>query len=268
LPHRRGSRSGRGSGRLWEKAKGSRIELIAYSDSERSLQGYRSAIAQWIAVSGRAARCTLAEQDDLLWQTAWTRYLRPEPLGDSFVLQPLTDGTPAPRGRAVVHFEPEMAFGVGSHPTTRLAARAVERECRRRVGCRLLDVGTGTGVLAMIGALSGAARVVGLDVDPVSVRAAAHNARLNGLDHCEFSGTPVAELTGVFDIVVANIELPSLLAIADGLVRRTHHGGRLLVTGFLSECREQVEGAVSALGLSVVGVEHEAHWALLGFHRE
>jgi ribosomal protein L11 methyltransferase len=256
-----------GAGGLEERSDGARVRLIAYAESPDVIERYRAALVGWMAQSGVEARCDIGRQSDLEWTTAWTRYLRPEPVGDSFVLQPVGDDSPAPPGRTVLRFKPEMAFGVGSHSTTRLAATAVERECHRRSGARLLDVGTGTGVLAMIGASSGAGQVVGLDIDPTSVRAAAYNAELNGLYRCRFLHLPVAELAGVFDIVVANMDLGSLLSIAEALVGHAGHGGCLLLTGFLRDRLDEVERVFSRLGVQVTGAEHEEPWALVSFRR-
>ena len=129
------------------------------------------------------ARVELREiyDDDRSWATAWMRYLVQEPLGESFVLQPVGDHTPAFQDRTRLWYEPRLAFGAANHPTTRLAAAAVEAECRRRPGRRLLDVGTGNGVLAMIGVCSGASSALGIDIDPECVSAARHNAGINGL---------------------------------------------------------------------------------------
>jgi ribosomal protein L11 methyltransferase len=254
-------------GGLEERTDGETVRLIAYAESEEAIESYRAALLAWVARSGVAARLEIGHQSDLEWRTAWTRYLRPEPVGDSFVLQPAADDSRPPPGRTVLRFEPEMAFGVGSHPTTRLAATAVERECRCRSAARLLDVGTGTGVLAMIGASSGAGQVVGLDIDPASVRAATHNAALNGLHRCTFLHSPVAELAAVFDIVVANMELGALLAVAEALDRRLGDGGCLLLTGFLGDRTREVEQVFSQFGLRVTATQHEEPWALVSLRR-
>ncbi|MBN1605883.1 MAG: 50S ribosomal protein L11 methyltransferase [Polyangiaceae bacterium] len=256
-----------GVGGLEEKTAGATVRLIAYAESQEAIESYRHAVLRWTAQSRVVARIEISHQGDVQWRTAWTHYLRPEPVGDSFVLQPAWDDSPAPPGRSVLRFDPAMTFGVGSHPTTRLAATAVERECRHRSGARLLDVGTGTGVLAMIGAASGAGQVVGLDVDPTSVCAAARNAGLNGLHDCTFLQIPVAELAAVFDVVVANMELGPLLALAEALVGHVDDGGRLLVTGFLQDRLNEVERVFSRLGLRVTGAEHDEPWALVSLSR-
>jgi ribosomal protein L11 methyltransferase len=252
---------------LEERTEGATASLIVYAESLEAIERYQDALLEWLAQSGVEARLDIGRQSDLEWTTAWTRYLSPEPVGDSFVLQPVWDDSPAPLDRTVLRFEPDMAFGVGSHPTTRLAAIAVERECRRRRGARLLDVGTGTGVLAMVGASSGAGQVVGIDIDSTSVRAAARNAELNGLHRCTFLHSAVAELAAVFDIVVANMEPGPLLAMAEALVGHVSDGGCLLLTGFLRDRLDEIARVFSGFGLQVTGADHEEPWALVSLRR-
>jgi ribosomal protein L11 methyltransferase len=206
------------------------------------------------------ARVELVERDDS-WQTEWTRHLVSERVTDGFVLQPVADDTPAPAGTQRLWFRPELAFGVGSHPTTRLAARSVQRLCRARPGLTALDVGSGTGVLAFIAVLSGARDCLGIDIDPVAVRAAAENARLNELaERTRFEVTPLAEISDRHDLVVANLEAPVQLELARDLSRVVETGGVLVATGFLMERRDEI-GA--ALGLAVDREDSESGWSLL-----
>jgi ribosomal protein L11 methyltransferase len=157
-----------------------------------------------------------------------------------------------------------MAFGFGTHATTQLAAQAVERHCLAHPGGTMLDVGTGTGVLALVALKSGAARAVGLDLDPVAVASAVENAALNGLTaRTEFSNRPPHAVRGAFDLVAANITAPALIELADELARLTAPHGRLLVTGILPEGRREVTAAYDDHGLHVAHEERLEEWCLL-----
>ena len=131
------------------------------------------------------------------------KFLKPERICDSFVLQRVGDTTAAPEGTTRLWFSPRLVFGVGSHPTTQLAAQALQDALRTRPGQTVLDVGTGTGVLAMVAAKLGAARVVGLDILPEAVQAARENAIENDVaDVCSFSTAAVGSISERFELVV------------------------------------------------------------------
>ena len=132
---------------------------------------------------------------------------------------------------AVVEIDPGGAFGAGTHPSTRLAAEWLSG--RVAGGERVLDVGCGSGVLALVAARLGAAEVVGIDIEPAAVAAAQANARRNGLERvATFSTSPaVAAELGAFDLVVANITADVLMALAADIAARVVPGGRLALSG-------------------------------------
>jgi ribosomal protein L11 methyltransferase len=202
------------------------------------------------------------------WETEWLRHLGPVLVGDTLVLQPVWDDSPAPGQRRKVLFEPRMAFGDGSHPTTLLAAESVERFCLAKPGARVLDVGTGSGVLGLVALLCGAARVVANDIDVRAVEAARVNAALNGLTaQFEVSLQPLGELPKDNDLVVANIDEPTLRALGRDLVAALAPAGRLVLTGVLAGATEELEAELRGLGLSRTLEEQHRDWALLEFER-
>lgn len=152
--------------------------------------------------------------------------------------------------------DPGMAFGTGEHPTTRACLAAVER--LGRPGERCLDVGTGTGVVALLAARLGmAAR--GIDIDPEAVLAARENAARNGL-YADFDATPLAAVHGRFDLVVANIFAEVLVKLAPDLARLT--AGRLVLAGILADRSTLVDQAMCGQGLALAerGVDGEWVW--------
>lgn len=196
------------------------------------------------------------------WASAWTRHLGQIALTPSLVIQPEWDETPAPAGSQRILFDPKLSFGDGAHATTRLASVALERACRARPGASVLDYGSGTGVLAFVALLSGARFAHGIDIDPVSVEAAERNAALNSLEpRCRFS-LPTAEFERPFELVVANLEAPTLLACADDLVRSASHAERLILTGFLAAREEEIVAAL-APRFRPEHAEYESDWALV-----
>lgn len=172
---------------------------------------------------------------------SWRVHARPVRAGRRVVLHPAwLDEEPAGDADVVVRLEPGRTFGSGSHPTTRLAVAALEAHLQQ--GHRVLDVGTGSGVLAVAAVLLGAGEAVGIDIDPAAVEVVAANARANGVAGKVWATTEaVGSLAGPFDLVVANIGLRVLVDMAPALLATG--AGHLVLTGLLEE---QVDEAVAA----------------------
>ena len=168
--------------------------------------------------------------------------------------------TQPPRtGQAAVRLDPGLAFGTGSHASTKLALRFLER--RVRGGERVLDYGSGSGILAIAAAKLGAAHVDAVDIDPQSVETARANAATNGTRLRAV--LPEALSPGRYDIVISNILAQPLIVLAPLLVERTERGGWLALSGILSSQAPEVAAAyASAVDVQVQGCEEG--WALLG----
>jgi ribosomal protein L11 methyltransferase len=163
-------------------------------------------------------------------------------------------------GVTEVAIEPGATFGLGDHPTTRLSAAAVWRA--RPTPSRVLDVGSGSGVLAIVAVLAGAERATAIDVADVSPAVVADNARRNGLvGTIDASTTPLEQVTGSFDLVVANILAPELIALAADLRRVTAAGGTLVVSGVLATRYDHVLAALEPMEL--ICVDELDGWAAL-----
>jgi len=156
------------------------------------------------------------------------------------------------------------AFGTGLHPTTALCLEALEELLDLGIPPGVLDVGTGSGVLALAALLAGVPRVVGIDIDSEAVIAAAENARLN-----QFAGRfdlvcggPEA-LSGSWPLVLANVLAAPLIELAPALVQRVQHGGRLLLSGVSNSMVPEVERAYRRLGMRRLGETARAGWSAL-----
>jgi ribosomal protein L11 methyltransferase len=175
---------------------------------------------------------------------------RPVRVSEHIVLSPPDrDVLPGP-GDIVVRLRPGAAFGVGRHPTTRLALRGIEfalrrdGAARRRAGSRVLDIGTGSGVLVIAAVKLGIEYGVGIDLDPCAVAEAAQNVALNGLTgSVAISGRGLERIDGVFSLVVANLRLPTLERLAAPIAALTTPGGALVVSGVQQEEQAAVVAA-------------------------
>lgn len=181
---------------------------------------------------------------------SWRAHAAPSWVADDLVVVPawipFEPPASAPPGLIVVRIEPGSTFGLGDHPTTVLSLRAMRAAMWR--GASVLDVGCGSGVLAVAAAVLGAASVEAIDVSPAAVEATTANAEANGVGHLvHASTTPLAELDGTFDVVVANILAPTLIELAEDLRRVLDRGGLLVVSGLLADRTEHVVAALAPL---------------------
>lgn len=179
----------------------------------------------------------VAERD---WLAEWKKNWKPVQVGRFVIAPPWTEIAEAP-GRIVIRIEPGMAFGTGTHETTRLCLAAIEKHF---AGGSFLDVGTGTGILAIAAAkMFPDARVEGLDTDADAIEIARENAKANCVENIEFRVGSIEETTASADLVCANLTADVILQILPALIGVTC--GKLILSGILET---QIEEIVSVLG--------------------
>jgi ribosomal protein L11 methyltransferase len=233
----------------------------------------RALLVAWFAerAAAEAARevhgGALAEVADEDWGEGWKKEFRPLDVGRVRV-RPSWIEAPPPPGFVEVVLDPGMAFGTGSHPTTALCLAALSDLLLARPGAAVLDVGTGSGLLAIAARKLGAGRVAANDEDPVAVTVARENAARNAAD-VEISGDALAAIPGTFDVVVANILANVLVALAPALAAKLAPGGVLLLSGILGPQEAEVRAAHLAQGLAPLpgGDRREGEWTLLALRR-
>jgi ribosomal protein L11 methyltransferase len=209
-----------------------------------------------VASIDRALSPRLSELVGDAWRDAWKKYFVPFRLTERVTIRPPWQPyTAVDAGERVLELEPGRAFGTGLHPTTALVARAIE-ECSRelfaddRRPASMLDVGTGSGILALVALVLGAATARAIDIDPDAVALANENARRNGLEsRLEVDTAPLEAVGASFDLITANIEASVLTAMADPIARRLRPGGILILSGILETRRTEVRLAFASLEL-------------------
>jgi ribosomal protein L11 methyltransferase len=235
--------------------------VIAFYDSRDEAEGAQGLVAEGFP----EARLLLEEKAQEDWSNAWKALIKSVQVGRLWVGPPWeADGAPKDRVRLVI--EPKMAFGTGDHPTTSLCLAAVDAFMQTHPGASVLDVGTGTGVLAIAAKRLGAGRVVGTDNDPMSVTLAQENAELNAAPEVELSGKELTEVEGRFDLVVANILANTLVELAPLIAPKVKE--RLVLAGVLAHQKPEVEAAYAAHGLVPEAGAQVGDWVRLDFHRE
>jgi ribosomal protein L11 methyltransferase len=174
------------------------------------------------------------------WSTLWMKRFGPFRVGEGFLIVPPWRRENE-RGRIAIVIQPAQAFGTGHHPTTAGALRALETLMRTHRPARVLDAGTGSGVLAIAVALMRARErpvpnIMAIDIDPIALENALANARLNGVERAiRFSSVPLTSIRRRFDLITANILSHTLKELAPHLKRILAPGGRLILGGFLAD---------------------------------
>jgi ribosomal protein L11 methyltransferase len=209
-----------------------------------------------LALLGRRHRVL---ERDPAWESNWRHDATVVRAGEHLVIRPdWVTGAVGP-GDVEVVVAAADAFGSGSHATTRLCIARVEELVRP--GDRVLDVGSGSGVLGVAALLLGAGSLTAVDVDPVAVAATRATATLNGVgDRTDASDRPLAMVTGEFELVLANLLVPIIEELGPDLRRLVAPGGRVVASGVLVD---QVDRTVAALGGGPVDVVTEGDWAVV-----
>jgi ribosomal protein L11 methyltransferase len=250
-----------------EEQPGRGTTLVAYAEQRATVAAIWRRAEKALAAQLPAAslpRAQIAVDEAESWRSAWIEHLRPVRLTRHLTLAPTTAVPPEPsRAQRLILYQPALAFGDGDHPTTRLAARAIEQHYRKAPGGALLDIGAGTGVLSFVAVCSGARRALGTDIDPAAVEAATLNAALNGFSKQTRFVHSAQRVSGTFDLAVINIELRPLLQVLGALPAAARRAPRLLVTGFLASQLAEVKSAVKAAGFAPRSTKAEADWRLL-----
>ncbi len=198
------------------------------------------------------------------WQEAWKRYFKVRRIGARIVVKPAWESYASLAGEIVIELDPGMAFGTSQHPTTEMCLRALETEVQP--GMRVLDIGSGSGILSVAAAKLGAAAVVAVDTDPVAVASSRANAVSNGVDAIVSVrlGTIDGEVdAGPFGLIVANISASAIEKLASDIARGLRQEGLLIASGFLRETLDEVRSAIEESGLRVDRVLEEGDWRSL-----
>jgi len=201
----------------------------------KELQRFLGGIRGFFPRADRA-RLRWSVVKDENWSRSWRRFIKPQKVGKSFWVTPPWASPPKLRRRRVITIEPGMAFGTGTHATTRGCLELIEQAAARLGGrpFTALDLGTGSGILSIALALLGATKVRALDNDPVALRVARENLCLNGVEKkVQLSGTALLRIRKSFTLVVANLTAPTILDLADALVKKVAPKGFLVLSGIL-----------------------------------
>jgi ribosomal protein L11 methyltransferase len=200
------------------------------------------------------------------WRDAWKEHYKPYAIAEGLVVRPPWEAYEAKAGEKVLELEPGRAFGTGLHETTRLVARAIQAHAAEVQGKLAIDVGCGSGILALAAVALGAERAIAVDNDPEAIDVTRENAARNGLEaRIDASTTDVAALDASAPLVLANIEARVLVPMAPDLKKRVAPGGLLLLSGILVPQKDEVRAAYTDMEL--IDAPSLGEWVLLALRK-
>ena len=243
---------------------------------DEAAQAAVRATIEGLELAGTLTSFTIAEAEPVDWAEEWKKFYRRQRIGERLVIVPSWEEYQPAEGEVAVLLDPGAAFGTGEHETTRLCLAALE--ARVQPGQRVLDVGAGSGILAITARLLGAGEVHAIDIDAETVRVAVENAETNGVARdIEFAAGSVGDLwpwkdradraPEGYDIVLANISSTVIGLLADDLARAVAPGGLLIASGFILRDANEVRGALTGVGLTEVNYRTEGNWGCLVMSR-
>lgn len=178
------------------------------------------------------------------WINNWKKYFHPIPVGEKLLIRPLWEEQCDPQGRIVLDLEPGLAFGTGTHETTRLCLELLEKYLTP--GCDFLDMGCGSGILSVAALLLGAKSAVGVDIDPLAVKTAMENANTNGVGEkfTGICGNLAEKVTGKFQVVAANIVADIVILLSKDAARFLEKDSVYLISGIIDTREQDVLNAI------------------------
>jgi len=197
----------------------------------------------------------LSERD---WNEPWKKRFIPIDVGEQLSILPPWEKSD--KNRIPLIIDPGMAFGTGHHETTKACLQLIERFSKTSPKDRFLDVGTGTGILAIAASRLGFKAVVGVDIDPLAIDAAKRNAELNSLQNVEILEGAIAGVQGAFDMIAANLMSEVLINIAPEISARLNYTGIAILSGMLKGQENDVLHAMKRSGLSAIETLVDGRW--------
>jgi ribosomal protein L11 methyltransferase len=242
--------------------------VIGYLPENDRLDRRRLQLEQEVARLGSRLglvyRVSYRVVDEQNWAESWKAFFWPQKVGERIVVKPSWRNYDLKPGEIVLEIDPGMAFGTGTHPTTVLCLRLIEKWLQP--GNSFLDIGTGSGILMLAAAVLGAGRLCGGDRDGLAVRIAAENLRRNKVDPGRFhlvQGSLAAPFRGCFDLICANILTHVILELLEDIPRVLRQGGIFICSGIITENESLVVDRMKTMGFEILDILSMEGWVAI-----
>ncbi len=248
--------------RLYLEQRPEALETVSYLTEQ--LQMLR---AQHPSVDFGSLKAELSNVRDEDWENSWKQYYQPLPIGEKLLVVPQWLTPENPENRISVLLDPGMIFGTGAHASTQMCMRELERTIRG--GERVLDLGSGSGILSITALLLGAKSAVGVDIDPKAEDIARENAAINKLYDDRFTaitgdvigdGEMFGVLGGNYDIVLANIVADVIIPLSPVVPKFLSPDGTFICSGILDVRLDEVKAAIENAGMKIISVDEQEDW--------
>ena len=193
------------------------------------------------------------------WENNWKKYYKPTKIGEKIVVKPIWEDYSPKKDEIIVELDPGMAFGTGTHETTRMCIKASERYVKNN--SVVFDIGTGSGILAITAAKLNAAKVTGVDLDPVAVTSATENVKYNNIHNIEIlHGNLLDVVQGKADIIVANIIADVVIILVEDVKKCINKGGYFISSGIINARKDDVVNKLVESGFEIQEVNVDGEW--------
>ncbi|MTK11441.1 MAG: 50S ribosomal protein L11 methyltransferase [Clostridiaceae bacterium] len=203
--------------------------------------------------------CKVNEED---WENNWKKYYKPTKIGEKVVVKPIWESYEVKDDEVIVELDPGMAFGTGTHETTRMCIKALEKHVKPE--SVVFDIGTGSGILAITAAKLKAKEAIGVDLDPVAVKSAGENVKYNNIDNIKIMhGNLMEVVDGKADIVIANIIADVIIFLTEEVKKFIVTGGLFISSGIIRERKDDVVNKLEECGFKIEEVNVDGEWVCI-----
>ena len=239
------------------------VSVSAYVSADKPVCDHVAYISERLGALGiehKTELISLCEED---WADSWKQYYKPIKIGEKLVVVPMWEKYDANENEIIVKMDPGMAFGTGTHETTRLCATLLEKYVNSST--LMLDVGTGSGILAICASKLGAEKCYAYDIDPVAVRVARENVKDNDVTNieCEVSDLLKGVKEQKYDVIAANIVADIIIRMLPDIIKYMHKDTILVISGIIDERCADVYESISKNGFTTVEEIHENGWCAI-----
>jgi ribosomal protein L11 methyltransferase len=210
-----------------------------------------------IDIGEGTVKAQIVKEED--WANNWKKYYKPTQIGNNIVIKPIWEEYTPSKDEIIVELDPGMAFGTGTHETTRMCVLALDKYITPDT--TVFDIGTGSGILAITAAKLKAKKVIGVDLDPVAVDSAKENVSFNHLNNIEiFEGNLMEVVKGKADIIVANIIAEIIVILVDDVKNSLLPGGYFISSGIIRDRKDMVVDKLEKEGFTIKEINEDGEW--------